>query len=193
MILDTELCKRVGTDKGAMLSALMSWCYLDRPIPGPAGEWASELPYSGTKANSVLESLIKDGLVTVMSSGYLPVLDEVDRVIAKKRVRRSTTKKKGEDREIIGELEEWFSQLSRIGKPSIGDNMTGAEATVLWWRPLGEMLFHAGGDVDECKKLIKLSIEQLRGAGMNINCPKSLKRTFVSLGAEKGASKPSVW
>jgi len=176
-----------------MLGAMLYWCFLDRPIPGPASKWIDHLPYGGRKANSTLSKLIEMELVIETSDGFLPNHDKIQETLTSKpvRKRRSPSKVKKE-REITMELSEYFSSLTNIEVPILGKTMSGGTATVLWWRPLNEMLAKCDGDIGECKRIMKESIRDLISSEMSINSPKSIRRVFTSTKA-RAIKRPSVW
>ena len=89
--------------------------------------------------------------------------------------------------ELAG-LEQVFSELTNLPKPSPGSEKERRAAAELWWQPLRRVMAACNGQAERC---LRQAVGDMRRDGKRIYSPRSVENTAVAIWAERGGEQMS--
>lgn len=85
--------------------------------------------------------------------------------------------------QMRGQIEDYFSELTRIRKPNPTTNRARGAAATRWWTPIRAMLDEVRWDVEKCEVIIRMAVERLDGE-CTISAPQSVEQTAIAIAGE---------
>lgn len=85
---------------------------------------------------------------------------------------------------IRGNLETYFSEMTRLEKPKRETVKQKAAAAELWWTPLRDIAELAGWDESAAAELISKTLDDMRSRGLRVIAPKSIINVARSIHAD---------
>lgn len=81
---------------------------------------------------------------------------------------------------VKAQLEQFFSELTKMPAPPAGSQKERRAASVSWWQPLLEMAAACDNDAGRTQELITWALARLDRDGLTVHSPKSLVKTAVA-------------